>query len=232
MHEPSQVDFDNYAARYAELLADPIRDRFAPGKLFFAKRKLDLMLGELRRMGADPKSMNWLDIGCGQGDLLRLGRCEFSGSAGSDPSQKMIAFCNDLDVRLQPCSTEIPFDDCQFDLVSVVCVYHHVEVSERPALTAEGVRVLKPGGILAVFEHNPFNPITQLIVSRTPVDENASLLSAGRVRRLLKDSGLSSLATRYFLYMPERHYARFAHFEDRLSRIPLGGQFAVFGRKA
>jgi hypothetical protein len=39
-------------------------------------------------------------------------------------------------------------------------------------------RVLRPGGVFSLIEHNPLNPVTRLIVSRTPVDGNAKLLTA------------------------------------------------------
>lgn len=231
MPDPPPADFDEYAGQYAELLEDPIRARFAPGGSFFVQRKLILLLSQLRRLGFDAKSMSWLDVGCGQGELLRLGRDEFSETAGTDPSSLMLASCLDLSVRLQRASARIPYGDGRFDVVSLVCVYHHVVATDRPGLTSEAVRVLKPGGVLVVIEHNPFNPLTRLIVSRTPIDEDARLLSACKVRRLLRKAGMRSLMTRYFLYLPERQYARFARFEDYLSRIPLGGQYAVFGRK-
>jgi SAM-dependent methyltransferase len=102
----------------------------------------------------------------------------------------------------------------------------------RSALTQEAVRVLKPGGIFCIIEHNPFNPITQVIVRRSPVDVNAHLLTAGATTRLSRAAGAHPADTRYFLYFPERVYRPLAGLEDRLAGIPVGGQFAVFSRKS
>lgn len=70
--------------------------------------------------------------------------------------------------------------------------------------------VPEPGGILSVIEHNPLNPITRLIVSRTPVDADAHLLNAKHTRALLSSSGAKVLETRYFLLFPERIHAIWA----------------------
>ena len=92
-------------------------------------------------------------------------------------------------------------------------------------------RVLRPGGIFAIIEHNPFNPAVQLIVRRTPVDENAKLLTAYTARRLMQAGGMHTVATRYFLYAPQRVYRWAAPVERALGRAPLGGQYVVFARK-
>jgi hypothetical protein len=93
------------------------------------------------------------------------------------------------------------------------------------------VRILKPEGIFCMIEHNPFNPATRLIVRRTPVDAGAQLLTAAGARNIMRAAGMQVVETRYFLYFPERLYARCARFEGALSHVPLGGQFAVFSQK-
>ena len=91
-------------------------------------------------------------------------------------------------------------------------------------------RVLRPGGVLAIVEHNPYNPATRLIVSRTPVDADAILLRRAESRELLKLGGLKIEAQVYFLYLPEKLYNKLPWIESALTRVPLGGQYAVFGR--
>jgi SAM-dependent methyltransferase len=124
----------------------------------------------------------------------------------------------------------IPFEDRQFDFVTAVCVYHHVPPPLRAALTSEIRRLLRPGGVFAVIEHNPWNPVTRLIVSRTPVDADAILLRASETRALMLGTGFSIDREIYFLYFPQRLYRAAAALENGLRRVPLGGQYAVFGR--
>lgn len=99
-------------------------------------------------------------------------------------------------------------------------------------MTKEIVRVLKPDGVFCLIEHNPFNPITRLIVSRTLVDANARLLTARTAKQLMRGAGLHVLQTRYFLYFPESLYrGTLASLENGLSWLPLGGQYGVFAQK-
>lgn len=194
-------------------------------------RKLALLRDELRVRGLDSGSMAWLDVGCGRGDLLRVGGADFRVAVGCDPSRAMLAACDGLSVAPMPASGELPFEEGTFDLVTAVCVYHHVEPAHRPSMTGELLRVLRPGGIAAIIEHNPANPITRLIVGRTPVDANARLLAPRDARRLLERAEFHGTSTRSFLYLPERLYPRLARVEAALAGIPLGGQYAVFARR-
>lgn len=226
------TEFDRLAAEYDELLKDPIRDYFAPGSDFFVTRKLEVLLAFLHGRAIDPSRSVWLDVGCGKGQLLRAGKPYFARVLGCDVSSEMMEGCADLDVVGQPLSTRVPFDDAAVDVVTAVCTYHHIEPSERAALTSDICRVLKPGGVFAIVEHNPFNPAVQVIIRRTPVDENAILLTSGTARRLMRGAHLRIESTRYFLYLPQRLYHRARFVERALEPVPLGGQYAVFGLKA
>lgn len=230
--EKEPTGFDAYAAEYAELIRDPIRDKFASGSVFFAQRKVEIMRSYCLRTGIRQADLDWLDIGCGQGELLRLGQSFFRSAAGCDPSKAMLESCRGLNTRHQESLEALPFDDGSFDFITVVCVYHHVLPERRAALTREGARVLRPGGTFCIIEHNPLNPVTKLIVSRTPVDRDARLLRSREAERLLRDAGCERSATRFFLLFPELLHRWSGRVEDALSRLPLGGQYAVFGVKA
>ncbi|HEX3875370.1 MAG TPA: class I SAM-dependent methyltransferase [Bryobacteraceae bacterium] len=221
-------EFDRYSSSYEELLRDPIRDRFTAGESgFFHRRKRDLIRKYCATKGAHART--YLDLGCGKGELLTLLRDDFVEAAGVDPSETMMQGINGILTRVQNDPAKIPFEDERFDFVSAVCVYHHVPPAERLALTLEVKRVLKPNGIFCIIEHNPWNPATRLIVSRTPVDENAILLRASETRRLLKAAGFQVRRQEYFLYLPESLYRRIGALENLLSWLPFGGQYATFG---
>jgi SAM-dependent methyltransferase len=225
-------EFDDYARDYEKLLHDPIRERFAPASKFFFERKWVLLQEHLSSVGLEPGRGRWLDVGCGKGELLQLGAHAFAEVVGCDVSPEMIRSAQCLHVVVQPEPGRLPFPDAHFDLVTAVCVYHHVIPQDRPGLTAEIARVLRPGGYACIIEHNPFNPVTQLIVHRTPVDADAHLLTASTTRRVLVGGGLRHSATTFFLYFPEKLYLRLKAFENALAAIPLGGQYAVFARKS
>lgn len=225
------AEFDHYASDYEALQKDPLRKSFSQDGTFFFERKLLLIRDYLAPLGRDLASMSWLDIGCGAGGLLRAGRHEFGSATGCDVSGAMLELCPDLDCRQMTDEEHLPFPDQSFDFLSAVCVYHHVAPERRRALTREAARVLGPGGVFAIIEHNPLNPATRAIVRRLPMDRNAILLSAGESRELLTEAGFGSMKTHYFLYLPEKPFRMFPAFETALRRIPLGGQYAVFGHK-
>ena len=226
-------EFDEYAASYEELLRDPIRDRFGGGTGFFQERKRDLIQAYCHRHGMPTRSMRYLDVGCGKGDLLRLLRGDFASVAGCDPSAEMLGGAEEVEMRVQPDVRRIPFEDSEFDFVTAVCVYHHVPVAERLALSREVNRVMNPGGVFAIIEHNPYNPITRVIVSRTPVDANAILLKRRESSEMLQQAGFSCQELQYFLLLPEMVYRRVGDgLESRIGKLPLGGQYAVFAVKS
>jgi SAM-dependent methyltransferase len=135
-----------------------------------------------------------------------------------------------IETRVQQDSLKIPFGDGQFDLVTAVCVYHHVPLEARQTLTSEIGRVLRPGGIFCMIEHNPFNPVTRLIVSRTPVDADAILLPPREARGLTAEAGFALIEQDYFLYFPQALYRYVGGLETLLTKLPLGGQYALFSR--
>jgi len=102
---------------------------------------------------------------------------------------------------------------------------------QRLPFTREALRLLKPGGIFCVIEHNPWNPATRIIVSRSPIDADANLLRSSETRRLLSVAGAAVLGAKYFLLFPEAIHRYFSLIEDGLSGVPLGGQYSVFAKR-
>jgi len=227
-----QTPFDHLSGSYEDLLKDPIRDHFTGvQKDFFHLRKRQLILNYFHRRAVKTFELSYMDLGCGKGELLTTLRPHFLHVAGCDVSAEMMRAIQGIDTRIQAAPQRIPFPDASFDFVSAVCVHHHVPVEERLGLCREVVRVLKPGGTYVVIEHNPLNPITRLIVSRTPVDADAVLLFPAETRRLLRDADMVVTEQEYFLFFPARVYRKIAICERLLRRFPLGGQYAVFGTK-
>ena len=225
-------EFDRFSASYDELLRDPIRDRFADSTSpFFHLRKRDLIRNFLRQRGISSRSLSYLDFGCGRGELLSLLRNDFARVAGCDLSRGMLSSADAADIRAQDLPNRIPFTDAEFDFVTAVCVYHHLALDARLAVTQEIFRVLKPGGIFAMVEHNPYNPVTRYIVSRAPIDVGAVLLKAREARQWMSQSWLTPVSTQYFLYLPEMIYRRVGSLERLMSKLPLGGQYVVFAKK-
>ncbi|HLN03874.1 MAG TPA: class I SAM-dependent methyltransferase [Bryobacteraceae bacterium] len=224
--------FDQLASSYEQLLRDPIRDRFSGREsLFFHTRKRDLIHRFFQRRRMATAGLRYLDVGCGRGELLDLLRLDFGYVAGCDVSADMMHEISGIETRVQRDPAAIPFSDANFDFVTAVCVYHHVPPNARAALTAEIVRVVRPGGIFCMIEHNPLNPITRLIVSRTPIDADAVLLRAKEAEARVAAAGLRRIRLEYFLYFPQVAYRYLGGLESLLAGVPVGGQYALFGER-
>ena len=91
-------------------------------------------------------------------------------------------------------------------------------------------RVLRPGGLALILEHNPWNPLTRLAVARCPFDDDAILLGPSEATRHLSGAGLVREEKRYILFFP--FDARiFRRVESGLGALPLGAQYYVASRK-
>jgi SAM-dependent methyltransferase len=221
-------EFDRYGHNYEALVREPSRNWFGD-PLFFHRRKLELLLRLLAAIKRDASSLDWLDVGCGNGTLLALGKDYFRRAYGCDVSAGMIEGGSVSDVRLQSDSTRLPYADQSMDLITAVCVYHHVPPADRQRLTEDIRRVLRPHGIFAIIEHNPRNPWTRLVVKRSPVDADAVLLSASEAEQLQRQVGLNTLSPVFFLYVPSLLYRILGSLERALTGIPFGGQYSQIG---
>jgi len=224
---------DAYPSEYRETVNSSIgfsglgMDMFAVGKIADALELVDNLL-------PSPTSQSiCLDIGCGIGVAHPLMVPHVGSLAGTDVSEEAIETARlanpDVDYRVHD-SDSLPYDDASFDFSSTVCVMHHVPPAQWPAFVAEAFRVTKPGGLFAVYEHNPVNPMTRWAVWRCPFDHDAVLLRAGKVRELLVSQGFEIVTRRYLFFVPlDRPWAR--RFDRLLRWLPLGAQYVVCGRR-
>ena len=120
----------------------------------------------------------------------------------------------------------IPFPNDHFDIAYAMCVFHHIEHADHAALLEEMRRVVRPGGSLFIFEHNPFNPLTVRVVNNCAFDENAHLIRGREMKRRLLTAGFSNATTRYRVFFP-RILRALRPLEAVLGWLPLGGQYYV-----
>jgi hypothetical protein len=88
---------------------------------------------------------------------------------------------------------------------------------------------VRPDGLIAIFEHNPINPLTQWIVRTCPIDENAVLLGRGRLSKLVSQAKFAAIESRYILFTP-LDGARYRAFDRMIGWLPLGAQYYVSAR--
>ena len=177
--------------------------------------------------------MRALDVGCGPGETDSFLVGELGAIDGVDISEGVLeaARRRNPDVAYELYDGEhLPYEDGEFDLVFTICVIHHVPPDRWESFFAELARVVRPGGVLAVVEHNPLNPLTRLSVARCEFDDDAILLGRRRTERLIGAAGLKLRSSQYIVFFPWKS-AALMKAEHTLRRVPLGAQYIVTGRR-
>ena len=221
--------FDQYDKSYQRVVQDSIA--FSGLKHdFFLQAKVQRLEALFARHFGDVRPA-LADIGCGVGGMHRLLQPICSAIAGSDPSGDCIAQAraeNPGVEYVQADGQKLPWVDGAFDVSLAVCVYHHVVPGERAALVGEMRRIVRPGGLVVIIEHNPWNPLTRLAVMRCPFDHDAVLLDWREAGALLADAGLGTTVTEHFLLMPFANAAA-ARIEGVFGGLPFGAQYMTAG---
>lgn len=154
--------FDDVAGVYDESLPGHVVEHYL--------RKRSSLIAERH-----PPPARLLDVGCGTGVLAGALSGQGYDVVGVDPSEGM------LDVMrkrfpavesVQASGTEMPFEDGSFDIAVSVATMHHIADPEavRRAL-GEMARVVRSGGHVLVWDHNPRNPYWPHLMKRVPQDQ-------------------------------------------------------------
>jgi SAM-dependent methyltransferase len=223
------MDFDRHSATYSEEVARSIQYCGLKHE-FFSRVKAGHLLETVRAKHGQTASVDILDLGCGTGITDTLIKAHFPRLHGLDVSPEQVAIARQTNPEVAYHvydGVRSEFADASFDVIFAICVWHHVPVDHWEEFARECHRLLRPGGTLLVYEHNPLNPLTRLSVARCEFDADAVLLSPATVRRLLTAEGFVKSHTEYLLFLPiDRPWCRVV--EKRLLRsIPFGAQYVV-----
>jgi len=217
------LNFDEHSANYSRQVDQALAVAGLPHDFFF-EAKVRHILEARRRLPA--KEVRVLEIGCGIGLLQQRLRPLLTHTWGIDPSIASLAAAPQGGRGIAADGLHLPFADESFDLVIAVCVLHHVPPDQRAEFLAEATRVTRRDGILTLCEHNPWNPLTRLVVHRCEFDHDAVLLPLAESKRRLVAAGLGKVRSRYIHFFPWRG-ALWQRMERLLAPIPLGGQYVV-----
>jgi SAM-dependent methyltransferase len=230
-----EAEFDKFAAEYRALHAANIRVSGEDPE-YFAEYKIVDLKRELEASGGNATTPVVLDFGAGVGYSVPFLRKHMPGARITclDVSRKSL----DIGAAKHGNTAEfrhfdgarIPYADGTFDAALASCVFHHIPHDEHVALLAEIRRVLKPGGVLTIFEHNPLNPLTRHAVNTCVFDEHAQLMVAPTLRARVGAAGFSSPRVAYRLFVPG-WLRPLRPIERWLTWLPLGAQYYVVAAK-
>jgi ubiquinone/menaquinone biosynthesis C-methylase UbiE len=232
MSERTFDNFDQHASQYRKIHSQNVKISGADS-FYFAAHKVE-MLKAFEKNNA----IKILDVGCGDGAVSMFIEKEFPSFTinGIDISAESIALAEEKKLThsnfQQYDGKKIPFENESFDIIIIASVLHHIEFKWHQQFMQEVRRVLKMGGRLYVFEHNPANPITRYIVRTCVFDKDAKLLKASYALELLKQCGFSRATKKYMLFFPRMKWLKPLHkLENHLQNIPYGAQYMIRAEK-
>lgn len=229
-------EFDRFAADY-----ERVHDRTLPPgarSRDFLIQKADMVTRWVHELAPSRRPLSVLDFGCGTGRLLTaLGNQDWCGSmTGVDVSRESIQAArlavggNKNPVVLAESLADLDGRD-RYDVVLMFNVIHHISDRERREVVRQLKRLVREDGFLAVWEHNPLNVVTRVLVALSPLDKTASLIRRSSVMRLMRECGFSCLRSRFVNCFPPPFLKirTLAWMETALSPYPIGTQYwAVF----
>ena len=224
-------EFDEYRTTYANAVNSSIS--FSGLDVdFFTRAKAERLVEMLNEKLGAATELSVLDVGCGIGTYHPLLRGRIGRISGVDPSSECIAEAVSkhefVSYKTYDGDT-LPYADGEFDAVFAICVMHHVPKNNWARFSSELARVTRKDGLVILFEHNPYNPLTQRAVSNCPFDADATLLSMRTASSHLSTAGLRDVTGRYILTVPSIS-GLFKKIDDFLGVLPLGAQYYVVGR--
>jgi SAM-dependent methyltransferase len=225
------ADFDRYAAEYDAALA---RGLCVSGedKEYFARGRVDCLAAYLARVQQRPEAV--MDFGCGTGSAtpFLLGMDGVISLLGVDISARSLD-----QARREHGTTAARFllfsdyePDGTLDLAFCNGVFHHIPPGDRAAAVRYIYRSLRPGGLFALWENNPWNPGTRYVMSRIPFDRDAITLTPGEARDLVRANGFDVVQTDFLFIFP-RMLRWLRGLEPLVARLPLGAQYQILCRK-
>jgi ubiquinone/menaquinone biosynthesis C-methylase UbiE len=230
----NKAEFDQFADEYdAQHRANIAITGETPE--YFARYKIVELSRLTRESGMTPNRI--LDFGSGIGSSIPHFRAAFPQAdlTCSDVSERSLELARARFPGPEQSTlidaTSIPVSDGTFDVAFSACVFHHIPHEEHVHWLQEIRRVTRPGGLIAIFEHNPANPLTVRAVNTCPFDANAHLIPSHQLLERLSAAGWSNAKVNYHIFFP-RILAPLRALEPALRWLPIGAQYAAVARNS
>jgi 2-polyprenyl-3-methyl-5-hydroxy-6-metoxy-1,4-benzoquinol methylase len=223
-HNSKKINFDNYANNYENEISKNLVF-FENDLNYYYIKKVEILKNELRH---DPK--NILDFGSGIGALSRhlINKFPKSNIFAHDESKKSLDLLKKNIPKIN-CLYNLNINQ-KFDLILLSNVIHHVKSSDRNKLFKKLFSLLETDGILFIFEHNPYNPITLRIVANCEFDADAELIKKKELIKILSNNNFIKLSSGYIHFFPSNIGFMFK-FEKLLKWFFLGAQYFCMFKK-
>ncbi len=162
-----------------------------------------------------------LDIGCGDGSLVRMMAREGAEATGLEISESQLARAR----AASPVGGEsyqvgraeaLPFRDKAFDIVVFFNSLHHVPMVDQEMAVAEAARVLETGGHLLVVEPLAEGPLFELM---RPVDDETEVRAAAYAALRRAADGPAFEEVREYTFATDYRYESFEAYKDAFLQV-------------
>ena len=224
-------EFDSYAHEYETALECGISIS-GENAMFFARRRIARLAKCLQQLRFVPETV--LDFGCGTGRATTLFFETLGAQSviGVDLSAKSLEVARQshenmtVDFKL----TDEHTPNGRIHLAYCNGVFHHLPPAERQSVVKYIADSLRPGGVFALWENNPWSPGARYVMSRIPFDRDAIMVWPNEARSLVESAGLHTIRTDYCFIFP-RAMKALRRVEPYLARLPFGAQYQVLAQK-
>jgi trans-aconitate methyltransferase len=228
----AKKEFDHLADSYKESISPWVRIT-GENIEFYAQSRIKWVAKQLKELGIHPHKI--MDFGCGVGLAVPFLLEEFGSDSqiiGVDVSSDSLKVAKSKytsqNINFQSLDRYTP--DHSVDLVYCNGVFHHIPLNERDGAVHYVCDSLRPDGFFALWENNPWNPLTKYNMTHAEIDRNAIPINPPDGKKLITTNGLQLLQMRYYFIFPA-FLKFFRPFEPLLSQIPLGAQYVVLSQK-
>lgn len=222
--------FDSYADNYEESLNRGI-SLSGESMHYFAHERVAHVRNIVSTFRTDVKFV--LDYGCGTGSGIPHLKNAYPDASifGVDLSYASINKAKELyQMPGVHFHTIMRFpDSLKFDLVFCNGVFHHIPPDKRSAALAWIRSIMGKSGYFSLWENNPLNPGTKLVMRRIPFDRDAVTISPSSCSRMLHGEGFEILNRSSHFFFP-KCLKMFRPLEPLLSPTMLGAQYCLVSR--
>jgi ubiquinone/menaquinone biosynthesis C-methylase UbiE len=224
--------FDNIANSYDKELKDSLGLYGHSDITIFAEYKIKTVKAKLFKA---PAAI--LEFGCGIGRNSSFMKKWFpkTNIYGCDISEKSLEIARKKNPFVQYDKITSPSDlfgvyKDTFDCIFISNVFHHILFREHQIWLDALYKIISKGGSIFIFEHNPYNPVTNHIFFTSEIDKDGSMLKPSYCQKLLKHAYFTNISRNYSLFFLWRNVF-FESVERMLYWLPLGAQYYVWGKK-
>lgn len=229
----TEAEFDIYADEYYQQLKSSI-GKSGEDPEFFAEYKVKDTLSVCEKEKISPKVI--FDFGAGIGNSIPWFRKYFPTSelicadisAKSMDVSKMRFPGNEIYLKISESGIDLPNNSV--DVVFCTCVFHHIDENQHVFWLNELNRILKKDGLIIIFEHNPYNPLTVSTVKHCPFDVNAKIIKAKKFKNTFALAEINNTKSVYRIFFP-KFLSFLRPIEKFMKKLPLGAQYYLYSKK-